>query len=54
MSVLVGKQAPDFTVPAVLGDGTIVDDFNLSEAIKGKYRGNCKTLETSEFLGKQP
>ena len=37
MSVLVGKQAPDFTVPAVLGDGTIVDDFNLYEAIKGKY-----------------
>ena len=37
MSVLVGKQAPDFTVPAVLGNGTIVDDFNLSEAIKGKY-----------------
>ena len=37
MSVLVGKQAPDFTVPAVLGDGTIVDDFNLSSAIKGKY-----------------
>ena len=37
MSVLVGKQAPDFTVPAVLGDGTIVDDFNLAEAIKGKY-----------------
>lgn len=35
MSVLVGKQAPDFTVPAVLGNGTIVDDFNLSEAIKG-------------------
>ena len=30
MSVLVGKQAPDFTVPAVLGDGTIVDDFNLN------------------------
>jgi peroxiredoxin 2/4 len=37
MSVLVGKQAPDFTVPAVLGDGTIVDKFNLYEAIKGKY-----------------
>jgi peroxiredoxin (alkyl hydroperoxide reductase subunit C) len=37
MSVLVGKQAPDFTVPAVLGDGTIVDIFNLYEAIKGKY-----------------
>jgi peroxiredoxin (alkyl hydroperoxide reductase subunit C) len=37
MSVLVGKQAPDFSVPAVLGDGTIVDEFNLREAIKGKY-----------------
>lgn len=37
MSVLVGKQAPDFTVPAVLGDGSIVDEFTLSQAIKGKY-----------------
>ncbi|KZZ44396.1 MAG: peroxiredoxin [Saccharospirillaceae bacterium] len=37
MSVLVGKQAPDFTVPAVLGDGTIVDEYSLSETIKGKY-----------------
>lgn len=37
MSVLVGKKAPDFTVSAVLGDGSIVDEFTLSEAIKGKY-----------------
>ncbi|MCW7554695.1 MULTISPECIES: peroxiredoxin [Endozoicomonas] len=37
MGVLVGKKAPDFTVPAVLGDGTIVDEFSLSEAIRGKY-----------------
>jgi peroxiredoxin (alkyl hydroperoxide reductase subunit C) len=37
MGVLVGKPAPDFTVPAVLGDGTIVDEFTLSDAIKGKY-----------------
>ena len=37
MSVLVGKQAPDFDVPAVLGNGEIVDSFKLSEAIKGKY-----------------
>jgi peroxiredoxin (alkyl hydroperoxide reductase subunit C) len=37
MSVLVGKQAPDFTVPAVLGNGEIVDSFNLSDAIQGKY-----------------
>lgn len=37
MSVLVGKPAPDFTVPAVLGDGQIVDEFSLSAATKGKY-----------------
>ena len=37
MSVLVGKQAPDFTVAAVLGTGEIVEDFNLASAIKGKY-----------------
>ena len=37
MAVLVGKKAPDFSVPAVLADGTIVDKFHLSEAIQGKY-----------------
>ncbi|RVU32184.1 MULTISPECIES: peroxiredoxin [Neptunomonas] len=36
MGVLVGKQAPDFTAPAVLANGEIVDTFTLSEAIKGK------------------
>ena len=37
MGVLVGKPAPDFTCSAVLGNGEIVNDFTLSEAIKGKY-----------------
>ena len=37
MSVLVGRPAPDFTVPAVLADGEIVDDFNLKSHIEGKY-----------------
>lgn len=37
MGVLVGRQAPDFTAPAVLGDGTIVDSYTLSKAIQGKY-----------------
>lgn len=37
MSVLVGKQAPDFTVPAVLASGEIVDAFSFSEATSGKY-----------------
>ncbi len=36
MSVLVGREAPDFTAPAVLADGTIVDEFNLAKEIKGK------------------
>jgi peroxiredoxin (alkyl hydroperoxide reductase subunit C) len=37
MSVLVGRQAPDFTVPAVKAGGKIVDSFNFHEAIDGKY-----------------
>lgn len=37
MSVLVGRKAPDFTVPAVLGNGEISDKFNLHEELKGKY-----------------
>jgi len=36
MSLLVGKPAPDFTAPAVLGSGEIVNEYNLAEAIKGK------------------
>ncbi|MBD3609740.1 MAG: peroxiredoxin C [Gammaproteobacteria bacterium] len=37
MGVLVGRQAPDFTAAAVLGDGSIVDDYNFASATKGKY-----------------
>lgn len=37
MSVLVGREAPDFTVPAVLANGEIVSDFNLKEATQDKY-----------------
>ena len=36
MSVLVGRQAPDFTAAAVLGDGSITESFKLSE-LRGKY-----------------
>ncbi len=36
MSVLVGRPAPDFTAAAVLGDGTISEEFKLSD-FKGKY-----------------
>ncbi len=36
MSVLVGKQAPDFTAAAVLADGSITEEFSLSQ-FKGKY-----------------
>ncbi|UTA46682.1 peroxiredoxin C [Simiduia sp. 21SJ11W-1] len=36
MGVLVGKQAPDFNAAAVLASGEIVEDYNLSAAIKGK------------------
>lgn len=37
MAVLVGREAPDFTVPAVLSSGQIVDGFNFKEATKGRY-----------------
>lgn len=37
MGVLVGKKAPDFTVPAVLASGEIVDSYTFSEATAGKY-----------------
>jgi peroxiredoxin (alkyl hydroperoxide reductase subunit C) len=37
MSILVGKTAPDFSAPAVLADGQIVDSFSLSDTITGKY-----------------
>ena len=35
MAVLVGRPAPDFTAAAVLGNGEIVDGFNLKEHIAG-------------------
>ncbi len=37
MSVLVGRKAPDFTVPAVLATGEIVDKFNLHEHLHNQY-----------------
>lgn len=37
MTVLVGREAPDFTVSAVLADGKIIGDYCLSSAIQGKY-----------------
>ncbi len=36
MSVLVTKEAPDFTAAAVMGDGSIKEDFKLSD-YRGKY-----------------
>jgi peroxiredoxin (alkyl hydroperoxide reductase subunit C) len=36
MSVLVSKQAPDFTAAAVMADGSINEDFSLSD-YRGKY-----------------
>ena len=38
MAVLVGRPAPDFTAPAVLGDGSIVEDYKFLSATEGKYR----------------
>lgn len=37
MSHLITQQAPDFTAPAVLADGTLVEDFNLFRHIHNKH-----------------
>ena len=36
MSVLVTQEAPNFIAPAVMPDGSIVEDFKLSD-LRGKY-----------------
>ena len=35
MSVLVGRNAPDFKASAVLASGEIISDYHLAERIKG-------------------
>lgn len=35
--ILVARQAPDFTATAVLGNGKIINNFNLTSQIHGKY-----------------
>lgn len=37
MSVLVGRKAPNFTAPAVMADGTIVENYHFNEEAQGKY-----------------
>jgi peroxiredoxin (alkyl hydroperoxide reductase subunit C) len=37
MSVLVGRKAPDFTAPAVLADGKIIDALNFHQTRQNKY-----------------
>jgi peroxiredoxin (alkyl hydroperoxide reductase subunit C) len=37
MSVLVGRKAPDFTAPAVMPNGEIVDKFHLGTCLKNKF-----------------
>jgi peroxiredoxin 2/4 len=37
MAVLVGKEAPDFSAVAVMGNNDINENFNLKKYIGGKY-----------------
>ncbi|MBE9562561.1 MAG: peroxiredoxin [Proteobacteria bacterium] len=37
MGVLVGREAPDFTASAVLGNGEITAAFNFKATVKDKY-----------------
>lgn len=37
MAILVGNEAPDFTVPAISERGEIIEAFNLKEEIQDQY-----------------
>ncbi len=37
VATLVGKQVPDFTASAVMGDNDIQDNFNLKNYLNGSY-----------------
>ena len=37
MTILVGRQAPDFIAPAVTASGEIVESYRLTDATQGKY-----------------
>lgn len=37
MTVLVGREAPDFTVPVVLANGKVQEKFNFKKETKGRY-----------------
>jgi peroxiredoxin 2/4 len=38
MTILVGRQAPDFSAAAVMPNGEIVEQFNFSEACGDRYK----------------
>ena len=37
MTILVNRKAPEFTAPAVLASGEIIDQLNFSKQRNGKY-----------------
>ena len=37
MGILIGREAPDFRAPAVLGNGEIVEEYHFAAARTGKY-----------------
>ncbi len=36
-TVLVGREVPDFTAPAVMPNNEIIENFNLQEHLRGSY-----------------
>ena len=53
--VIIGHHAPDFTVPAVLGNGSIIGDYNFkkSTTLKVKQFYFLHYLILSYFLCKK-
>jgi len=49
MSVLVGKNAPDFTAKAVMGDNSIEENFNLLSYLGIKKDANGKVVKKGKI-----
>ena len=58
MGVLVGKKAPNFKGAAVLGDGSIVDDYNFKKATEEQKKNSVNfsenTLSTAHLASGVP
>ena len=55
MSTLIGNQAPDFTAPAVMADGSINNEFSLADLrVTGGKKGRLEILGQLDLAPQDP